>query len=86
MKFRVIASSSWSVYYLRKTYPFLKDRAKIRRKKMTRPDGSSYIDKRCYIEIATLEELMDFIKACGRNIVILTGEENEIEIYDDYRE
>lgn len=29
---------------------------------------------------------MDFIKACGHNIVILTGEENEIEIYDDYRE
>lgn len=86
MKFRVITTSSWNVYYLRKTYPFLRIRQKYDGKKKTRPDGSSYIDKRCYIEIATLEELMDFIKACGHNIVILTGEENEIEIYDDYRE
>ena len=86
MKFRVITTSNWNVYYLRKTYPFLKDKTKIRRKKKTRPDGSSYIDKRCYIEIATLEELVDFIKACGHNIVVSTGEENEIEIYDDYRE
>lgn len=46
-----------------------------------------YVDK-LFIEINSLEELMEFQKDYG-NIVItdeLGGEIKEIEIYDDYRE
>lgn len=36
------------------------------------------------IEINTLEELIEFQKTCGCEIILI--DENEIEIYDDFRE
>lgn len=36
------------------------------------------------IEINTLEELIEFQKTCGCEIILIN--ENEIEIYDDFRE
>lgn len=47
-----------------------------------------YIDK-YFIEINSLEELMEFQKGYGKIIIMdnrYGGEMKEIEIYDDYRE
>ena len=41
-----------------------------------------YKDGESEVEINTLEELLQFIKRVGRVVI----DENEIEIYDDYRE
>ena len=38
--------------------------------------------KEVFIEINSIDELMDFIKKYGRIVI----EDNVIEIYDDYRE
>lgn len=38
------------------------------------------------IEINTLEELIEFQKTCGCEIILIDENENEIEIYDDFRE
>lgn len=46
-----------------------------------------YVDK-LFIEINSLEELMEFQKDYGDIVITdeLSGEMKEIEIYDDYRE
>ena len=37
-------------------------------------------------EINTLEELMDFVRECNTEVVILKSDKPTLEIYDDYRE
>lgn len=89
MKFRITATSCSDDVNMLKYYPFLKDRIKIEQttKSKTTCFGSvTYTYKKCFIEIATLEELIELSKMCGQEIIILTDDEPEIEIYDAYRE
>ena len=43
----------------------------------------TYTYEKCFIEIVTLEELIELSKMCGTEIII---DGNELEIYDGYRE
>lgn len=88
MKFRITATSCWgeAIDKMIEHYPFLKDRIKIEQttKSETTYFGSvTYTYEKCFIEIATLEELMELNKMCGTEIII---DGNELEIYNCYRE
>lgn len=86
MKFRIKATSCSDDVNMLKYYPFLKDRIKTEQttqSETTRFGSVTYTYKKCFIEIATLEELMELSKMCGTEIIIA---DNELEIYDDYRE
>lgn len=89
MKFRITATSCSDDVNMLKNYPFLKDRIKIEQTtqlETTRFGIVTYTYKKCFIEIATLEELIELGKTCGEEIIIQTDDEPEIEIYDGYRE
>jgi len=43
-------------------------------------------DKRWFVDIDSLEDLLDFVSRNSRSIVLSTFDFPEIEIYDDYRE
>lgn len=86
MKFRITATSCSDDVNMLKYYPFLKDRIKIEqttKSEKTYFGSVTYTYKKCFIEIATLEELMELNKMCGTEIIIA---DNELEIYDGYRE
>lgn len=90
MKFRITATSCWgNIGEMIRLYPFLKDRVKTKQiTKTVETLNGFYTNTReeCFIEIATLEELIELGKTCGEEIIIQTDDEPEIEIYDDYRE
>lgn len=55
--------------------------------KVTKSSDYTYestIEINTLVEINTLEELIEFQKTCGCKIILI--DENEIEIYDDFRE
>mgnify|MGYP007098812710 CR=1 FL=1 len=86
MKFRITATSCSDDVAMLKYYPFLKDRIKI--EQTTQSEKTyfgivTYTYEKCFIEIATLEELIELSKMCGTEIIIA---DNELEIYDGYRE
>ena len=87
MEFRISAASCWGKDgRMIERYPFLKD--KVRTEQLTKTEGTqygsfTYTREECFIEIATLEELIELSKMCGTEIII---SDNELEIYDDYRE
>lgn len=86
MKFRITATSCSNDVNMLKYYPFLKDRIKIEQTtqlETTRFGIVTYTYEKCFIEIATLEELIELSKMCGTEIIIA---DNELEIYDGYRE
>nr|DAG57151.1 MAG TPA: hypothetical protein [Caudoviricetes sp.] len=90
MKFRITATlCGGEKGRMIERYPFLKD--KVKTEQLTTTEETLYgsftsTHEECFIEIATLEELIKLGKMCGKEIIILTDDEPEIEIYDAYRE
>nr|DAI26782.1 MAG TPA: hypothetical protein [Caudoviricetes sp.] len=86
MKFRITATSCTNDVNMLEYYPFLKDRIKIEQttESETTCFGSvTYTYEKCFIEIATLDELIELSNMCGTEIII---DANGLEIYDGYRE
>ena len=90
MKFRIPATSCWGKDgRMIELYPFLKDKVKMKQLTTTEKTlyGSfTYTREEYFIEIATLEELIELANMSVGEIIILTDDEPEIEIYDCYRE
>ena len=90
MKFRIMATSCGGGDDLLTTFPFLKDRVKKEQVMVSFISFGGRVeyipDEKCFIEIATLEELMKLIKMCDNDIILLNDDVPTIEIYDSFRE